>query len=128
MADETIKGVITEGRCAAVASGAIVKGTAVKPTTTQGVWIECTAGDVAKGIANESVADGKDFSVTLIGGAEALAGAAIATPGTWLKATTDGKLIAVTTDADPHVAYSMGIATALNDMIPVFVLPGMTEV
>lgn len=123
MADSSIVGVIKDGKGTFKASGAIVKGQAVKPHTTEGEWIACAADGAAKGIADEAAASGAYFSVTLVGGTEALAGAALATPGTWLKSDTNGKLIAVTTDLDPVVGYSIGIATAENDMVPVFVIP-----
>lgn len=121
---ETMKAVLSEGRGSFKASGAVARGVAMRPhATIEGSWIVCAAGEAVKGISEHAAADGEIISVCLIGGTEALAGAAIPTPGTWLKATTNGKLIPVTTNLDPTVGYSLGIATALNDMVAVIVFP-----
>ena len=57
-----------------------------------------------------------------------MAGEALATPGTWLKCDADGFVVAADADADNIIGYSLGIATAKNDVIPVFVCPGTYEV
>lgn len=125
---EPIKGQIREGKGTFKASGAIVRGQAVMPHTTEGEWIACGANEAVKGIADEAAASGDYFTVTMIGGTYAKAGAAIAVPGTWLKPTTGGLLIAATADEDDVVGYSLGIATAANDLIAVFVAPGFFSI
>lgn len=120
---------VVKGGCASVVSGeAIAKGVCVSPTTSN-TWVKATgANGAVKGITNEAVtAASKVLSVTLIGGTEAVAGEALPTPGTWLKCDADGYVVAADTDADNIIGYSLGIATAKLDVIPVFVNPGTYE-
>lgn len=129
MADASIGAVVVGGSISAKAAAAIAKGVCVEPDTS-GTWVKATgAGSAVKGISSEAAtAAGKNISVVLIGGTEAVAGEALATPGTWLKCDADGFVVAADTDADNIIGYSLGIATAKNDVIPVFVCPGTYEV
>lgn len=105
------------------ASGAITKGMICK-FSAAGVVIKCGAGEAARVVAMEAVADGDYGQFTVLGGTEVAAGAAIATPGTWLKSDANGQAIAATTDEDAVIGYSVGVAGAANDVIAMVVCPG----
>jgi hypothetical protein len=119
---ESMKAVLSEGRGTFKASGAITKGMIVKPTTTEGTWIKCGAGEAGKAVADEAAADGAYFSATLIGGTEVVAGAAMATPGTYFMSDANGAATPVTAVTDRIVGYTLGVA-ASGDTVPCIVLP-----
>ncbi|OPZ66722.1 MAG: hypothetical protein BWY84_00022 [Candidatus Aerophobetes bacterium ADurb.Bin490] len=105
------------------ASGAITKGMICK-FKAAGTVTKCGAGEAARVVACEAVADGKYGQFTILGGGKIAAGAAIATPGTWLKSDANGQAIAATTDEDAVIGYSVGVAGAANDLIAAVILPG----
>ncbi len=105
------------------ASGAITKGMICK-FSAAGTVTKCGAGEAARVVACENIADGKYGQFTVFGGGKIAAGAAIATPGTWLKSDANGQAIAATTDEDAVIGYSVGVAGAANDLIAAVILPG----
>lgn len=120
---DVIQGYIPSAQFTFKASGAITKGMIVK-FSAAGVVIKCGAGEAGRFVAAEAVADGHYGQFTGLGGAEVAAGAAIATPGTWLKSDVNGQAIAATTDEDAVIGYSVGVAGAANDVIAMVVSPG----
>lgn len=116
-----------------IASGAIVKGQAVKVAgQSGGVFTASVCADPTHlfyGIALESVADGKRFAVCIAGKCEAIANGAI-TAGTHklLSCTTDGELEPYAVGDIPVAVFlgsKKGSATAAaNDLIDVLVIHG----
>ena len=125
MGAEGIRAYIPQANSTFIAGGTITKGIAVKPDSTAGQVVAAGAGERAIGIANMDSSLGKTVTVTMLGGTEATAGAAIATIMSPLVVTTGGKLIAATTDKDKIVGFSVGVAGADGDIIPVIVVPSV---
>lgn len=124
---ETIAAFISEGAKAFRASGAITKGQIVK-FSSEGVVAAAGLNEAGIGIADSDAADGAIVVVRLVGGAEVIAGAALATPGTFVKSDANGRAIAIDADKDKVIGYTVGVSTAAGDIIPIVIYKSLASV
>jgi hypothetical protein len=106
----------------ASSSVAIPKGTVCK-FSGMGKIAPCSTGEAGHCVADTLIAASDWGMVTMIGGCEVLAGEVLATAGTVCKLDSSGRVVATGADRENAVGFTVGVATAANDIIAFFFLP-----
>ena len=110
---------ITRNADAAITIGQILKATAT------GCDVATANTDILLGVAMTNAAAGEMVTVRVLGIARVQASAAI-TLGDRVTATTAGQAVTTTTDKQTIIGRALEAATAQNDLIAVFLTPGIT--